>query len=142
MQQYRKISALFFLSIFSVFMLHQILPHVHYDQEDTLAVFEQVQDHHHHDDEKGEEDHIDNFPGILLDVHAHSEHSEDFDQLTHLSEQVVKQKIFPFVALQTLLESYLYEPDPDSSSSNYHPLGFITDVYPTFHFLRGPPTLG
>ena len=52
MQKYNHIKALFFLGIFSLMLLHQVLPHLHHQHEveHTHKAFAHSENHNHHHD--------------------------------------------------------------------------------------------
>ena len=146
MRSSSKLVALFFLSTFSVFLLHQMLPHIHHEHERTTSI-EQVEDHHdnhesnhhHHDDESNDGfDLLD----LLLGNHTHSSQLDNIPTVKHLAkQQTVKKDECHF---------FLYDAQPISPvgftvpKSNFgnSPPGFFSQHYSSSFFLRGPPSIG
>lgn len=82
MQQFKHISASFFLSIFSILLLHKALPHNHHELNDAIEISEHHHSHaHSHGYEKMESEESDGHSGLLsflFGSHAHTYHSNDF----------------------------------------------------------------
>jgi len=91
MQRFKKIAIISFLSIFSIYLLHQLLPHVHHahgSAEDITNSSEHLHDsddHHHHDEDANEEFDL---LGFLLGTHAHSTPADN----TLVAKRIVKQQ--------------------------------------------------
>jgi len=142
-----KIAPLFFLSIFSLFTLHQVLPHVHHEHEgfeDTVGhIGDQHHSHeknHHHNEEEQNQD-VD-FLDFLLGNHVHSISASDM--------QTVKNVTTQKVVSENVVFNFFYElkiPPPladgvEKSSFGRAPSSFGNKVYLSTSFLRGPPTVG
>jgi hypothetical protein len=144
MQPFKHISAYFFLSIFSVLLLHQALPHNHHQHELNDAI--EISGHHHshahsHDHDKEENkdpDDLSGLLGFLLGSHAHTYHSNDFQVRNEVKPQI---QVLPiFVLPQLELFSF------DHHSSTLEPVPRFTTGYQHLYLsipsLRGPPVLG
>ena len=146
MWKYQNIKALFFLGIFSMLLMHQIVPHWHHqlqtEQFQTGHDHDHVADGHHHhgkpEDKKPSKGLFDWF----LDFHTHSntptnvlvwEHSS-VHKITDQKQQIKTVRI-PEVAQiiweDILLDKIWYEP----------PNTLLKDHFPNLS-LRGPPALG
>ncbi len=108
MQKYRKISALFLLSIFSMFMLHQFLPHEHHQHDGSTTSLEKAKHHHHHhNQEHGHHHHSQGknndlstvLFGFLLEIHTHTSHSNGFLEIENIVINRNKAKVFSTSAL-------------------------------------------
>ena len=148
MKLIRKTAPLFFLSIFSLLTLHQVLPHVHHGHEGFEDTIGHIEDHHH-DHENGhhhhgdEEDNQDfDFLGFLLENHAHSISIDDMQTIKNAVTQKVVNKN---IALNTFYELDIRSPSDDcvkNSKFGKAPSGFSNKIYLSTSFLRGPPALG
>lgn len=147
MQQHKKIAALFFLSIFSMLMLHQMLPHAHHQHADLRSSVERADHHdhhrhqHQHDGEK--DDSTTNWLGFLLEGHAHTTyHSSDFHKFENAAQQLLKH---PNCSAYVLVEFLLLALDDHGEQTEYvvhPPPDHSTHPYLATLALRGPPVLG
>jgi len=147
MQQIKKISSIFFLSIFTMFMLHQVLPHVHHEHE--LVSETEASEHHHshaHDHQKTEHQQnreSNSHSGLLESLignHTHTYHSNDLD-VRNTAKQQIKVKEFSTFTLQ-VFHTFLFEKESEPNRFIvYQPPGNF-DFYFTTPSLRGPPSLG
>ena len=148
MQKYNHIKALFFLGIFSMLILHQVVPHLHHQHEveHTHKVVTHSDDHshdhgHHHDvpetdnSEKG-------FLDFFLDLHSHSVVS---NEILVLHESTVTQIKLNKEASQAAIFNHYGEfknYDEVERPTIYHPPNSYFNPYLITLDLRGPPTLG
>ena len=72
MKKYKNITVLFFLGIFSLLLLHQVIPHLHHQHQGTHEhnVSHNHHAHHHHKPEK--KDSKKGFLDWFLEIHLHS----------------------------------------------------------------------
>lgn len=142
----RKILPLFFLSLFSILMLHQLIPHVHHQHSEVVA---HIKDKHHHHEGHGhqhgnqnEDEDKAGFLGLLLGSHVHSAHFSEiqFFRNTQKQEAEVSKVVSIDIAYVLLIlpvdEAVITIPFP--LENEYPPLRqFLVS-----NALRGPPTLG
>lgn len=148
MQKANKISAFFFLGLFSLIMLHQAFPHLHHQHEDAHSHFRSdvahSGEHHHHDDgSKEKEESPYGFFGFLMDMHVHSAVSGDIVVLkrTSVEQQTVVYKDVLDSTFDTLRLFLLYNGQKDSPTI-YHPPNRYFNPSLSNLDLRGPPALG
>ncbi len=139
MRQYRKISAFFFMSIFSMLMLHEILPHVHH-QHDHPSVSTEVHDHaHQHDDGEKDKPSPISFLHFLIGEHAHTLTSNSFEAISSSTYLKVKGPGFhTILSLQGYVDGFFLSP----GTVSYYPPYFPLAPHLSTLFLRGPPVLG
>ena len=144
MQKHNHIKALFFLGVFSVLLLHQVLPHWHHEDEvehshsaikhsDTLV-------HHHHISEK-----LSPFIGfldLLLEMHVHSVVSSDILLTRENSTKYlkVKKEISTPISVKHGVINISY--DEVEKTKVYHPPNTYFNPYLLSLDSRGPPSLG
>ncbi len=146
MQKPNKISAFFFLGLFSLMMLHQALPHLHHQHEDSHSHSDVVDynEHHHHDDgSKENEESPYGFFGFLMDMHVHSTVSSDIVVLKRntVEQQTVADKDVANNTFDTQ-RIFLIDHGQNVSPTIYHPPNTYFNPYLSCLDLRGPPTLG
>lgn len=147
MQRYKNIPAVIFLSIFSVFMLHKVLPHVHHQHGDFQSTIEHAEHHHHHDHDHNhqrgqDEEHNKNFLGFLLKIHTHTYHSNTFFNLRNIVKHNFKVEEFPNYPL---FESSIFAIGGDRcyvQLITHYSQDLRPNVYLSARSLRGPPFLG
>ncbi|CAN5165908.1 hypothetical protein BH23BAC2_BH23BAC2_27400 [soil metagenome] len=144
MQKYNHIKALFFLGIFSLLLLHQVVPHWHHQQEaehSHKAVAHSESHRHHHDvPEKGSSKK--GLLDMLLEVHIHSVVSNEI-LVTHKSN--VNQLSFKKVINTPVSDNHYsisINYDEAEKIRVYHPPDFYFNSYLSSLSSRGPPTLG
>ncbi|MDH5475250.1 MAG: hypothetical protein OEX22_06130 [Cyclobacteriaceae bacterium] len=149
MKLIRKTASLFFLSIFSLLTLHQVLPHVHHEHEgfeDTVGHIEDQHHshengHHHHDDEENNNQDFD-FLGFLLGNHVHSISTSDIQTVKNV---VTKKVVNKNIGLNTFYELDILSPSDDCVQKfkfGWASSSFGNKIYLSTSFLRGPPALG
>ncbi|HDZ14190.1 hypothetical protein LCGC14_0889690 [marine sediment metagenome] len=146
MQKANKISALFFLALFSLMMLHQAFPHLHHQHEDSHSHSDiaHTGEHHHHDDSSEEEEEsLYGFFGFLMDMHVHSTVSSD---IVVLERNTVEQRteVDKYVAESAIdiQRLFLIDDRQNSEPPIYHPPNTYFNPYLSNPDLRGPPSLG
>ena len=144
MRKTSKISAFFFLGLFSLMLLHQVFPHLHHQHEESHSHSHIADsDEHHHDNRQEKEEQNSGIFDFFMDVHAHSSFSSDIvvvkrntvEQLTILDKDVAKTF---FDVQQVFLIDYWQNIKPPV----YHPPEKYFNPYLSSLDLRGPPYLG
>ncbi|MEP0984112.1 hypothetical protein [Ekhidna sp.] len=146
MQQFRKIAAISFLSIFSMYLLHQVLPHVHHEHgsaehisiTETKAEHSHDHDHHHHDDDDDSSEGFD-LLGFLFGTHAHTVQVDNILVAKSISKQQVSVKV---VVADVAYEIKISEREPEEQILWQHPPDPTKSPHLTSVSLRGPPSLG
>ncbi|WP_339841707.1 hypothetical protein [uncultured Maribacter sp.] len=80
MHKANKISAFFFLGLFSLMLLHQVFPHLHHQHEESHSHTDIADsgEHHHNDNDAKEKEEIPSgFFDFFMDVHTHSSFSSE-----------------------------------------------------------------
>lgn len=142
MQKADKISAFFFLGLFSLIMLHQAFPHLHEQNEDSHSHSEIAHSHQHHDNQENKDSDL-GFIGFFMDKHVHATSSGDIvvsertsvEQRSNVDKDVADNQ-FDFQKL--LLPDIRQNGNPPI----YHPPNKYFNPYLSYLDLRGPPTLG
>lgn len=148
MQKHKNIKALFFLGIFSMLLIHQIVPHLHHQHQDAhqddVAHHHNNHDehdhHHHHEDE--EDSPQKGFIDWLLETHTHTNTTMNVLVLEHTTfkEIVVQKEIGKTFFLKTI---HIVSRDADINLQEwYHPPDNFQNSYIPNLTLRGPPSLG
>jgi len=146
MQKANKISAFFFLGLFSLTVLHQAFPHLHHQHEDphSHAAIAHTGEHHQHDDHSGENERSPfGLFRFLMDMHVHSSVSSDIvvlkrntvEQRTLVDKGVAKGAI-------DVRRPFLIDDGQISGPPIYHPPNTYFNPYLSRPDLRGPPSLG
>ncbi|MEO9477900.1 MAG: hypothetical protein ABJG41_20320 [Cyclobacteriaceae bacterium] len=144
MQQFRKIAAISFLSIFSMYLLHQVLPHVHHEHGSaehisiTDAEHSHDHDHHHHDDDSNDDDGFD-LLGFLFGTHAHTVQVDNILVAKSISKQQVTVKV---VVADLAYVTKISDRKPEIQAIWQHPPDPTKSPHATSVSLRGPPSLG
>jgi hypothetical protein len=148
MQIANKISAFFFLGLFSLMILHQSFPHLHHQHEDTHSHSHSdvahSGEHHHNDDSSNEnEESPDNFFRLFMDMHVHSNVSSDMVVLkrTTVEQRTIADKDVANTSFDTQ-RLFLIDSGQNESPPIYHPPNTYFNPYLSCLDLRGPPTLG
>jgi hypothetical protein len=151
MQKANKISAFFFLGLFSLIMLHQAFPHLHHQHEDSHShsgVAHPGDHHHHHENGSGENEDSPygffDFFGFFMDMHVHSASSggDIFVLKRHSVEQL--RIVAKDVTDKTFDVAKLFLPDirQIDNPATYHPPNTYFNPSLSCLDLRGPPALG
>ncbi|MFT4738696.1 MAG: hypothetical protein ACI8QD_001780 [Cyclobacteriaceae bacterium] len=142
----RKISAIFFLSIFNMFLLHQVLPHVHHEHDGFEDAIIKVEDHHHghendhHHDEKQSDDF--DFLGFLLGNHSHSIDVNTLPTVKNIVTQKVTTKCFSPGSIPVLQTHVSSHEDEKKYALGHAPPDISKSIYLHSSSRRGPPSLG
>ena len=144
MQKYNHIKALFFLGIFSMFLLHQVVPHLHHQHEvehthDSVA---HNNNHSHHHDAPEKESPRKRFLDLFLETHVHSVVSNEIllTRESSVKNLDVKEDIIKPVSFVHYSISINY--DEAKKIRVYHPPDNYFNPYLSHLDLRGPPSLG
>lgn len=144
MQKHNHIKALFFLGIFSLILMHQVVPHLHHqhDVAHTHKAFTDSDNHgHHHDVPEKESSNI-GFLDLFLEAHMHSLVSNEI-VITH---EISVKKINLKKDVKTAISNNHF-----SVSTNYQEAEKVTLYHPPNNYFkpylfcldsRGPPSLG
>ena len=144
MHKHNHIKALFFLGIFSMLLVHQIVPHLHHehDADHSHNAFAHSDSHSHHHDVPEEENPKKGLLDLLLEMHAHSVVPNEI-LLTYESDiklLKVKKDISKSAPNRRYSSSIKYE--ENLNIRVYHPPDRNFNPYLSSLDLRGPPTLG
>ena len=144
MQKYKHIKALFFLGIFSLLLLHQVVPHWHHQHEvkHTHKAVSHSGNHSHHHDVPKKESSKKGFLDLFLEMHVHSVVSNEVI-VTH--ESSVKQlKVNKEVNTPLSVNPYSISANYDEAEkvTVYHPPNKYFNPYLSTLDSRGPPSLG
>ena len=143
MRKANKISALFFLGLFSLMLLHQFFPHLHHQHKDSHSDIAHSDEHHHHDNRQEKEEPTSGFFNFFVDVHAHSTFSSDIVELKR--NTVEQQSIVDKDVAKTsfnIQHVFLIDYWQNSKPPVYHPPKKYFNPYLSSLDLRGPPYLG
>ena len=144
MQKYNHIKALLLLGIFSMLILHQIVPHLHHQHEESHShnSVAHYNDHDHHHDAPEKEDNSKNgFIDFFLAMHVHSAVS---NEILIVKENVVYQTVvkkditLPF---SSNYNSVYIDYEEVDKQPIYHPPNSYFNLYLICLDLRGPPYL-
>tara|TARA_R110002095_G_C4084931_1_gene222015 strand:+ start:140 stop:574 length:435 start_codon:yes stop_codon:yes gene_type:complete len=144
MQKHNNIKALFFLGIFSMLLLHQVLPHWHHEHEveHTHKAVAHSDTHSHHHDVPEKESPNKGFLDLFLEMHVHSVVSNEI-LLTHeirIKQLEVKKDISTPVSVVHYYSFINY--DEAEKIKVYHPPNNYFNAYLSSLDSRGPPSLG
>ena len=144
MQKHNNIKALFFLGIFSMLLLHQVLPHWHHEHEveHTHKAVAHSDTHSHHHDLPEKESPNKGFLDLFLEMHVHSVVSNEI-LLTHeirIKQLEVKKDISTPVSIVHYYSFINY--DEAEKIKVYHPPNNYFNAYLSSLDSRGPPSLG
>ena len=146
MRDFKKTGSVFFLGVFSIFLLHQAIPHVHHE-EATHAPRSHTSHHHdHHHEHDGGHKHSETpAEGGLagaLDLHAHTIHSADMIRRGQEPLLKAEAKVFQVVAAPLQFFTLLFEAPRAAILPVHHPPPLLLSPCLQAHDLRGPPVLG
>jgi len=142
MQKYNHIKALFFLGIFSLFLLHQVLPHLHHQHEieHTYKAVAHTDSHNHDVPEK--ESSKKGLLYLFMEAHIHSVAANEI-VVTHNSRakqlNVKKDETTP-ISINYYSISINY--DEAEKVTVYHPPNNYFNPYLSSLDSRGTPSLG
>ncbi len=144
MQKHNHIKALFFLGIFSMLLLHQVLPHWHHRHEvaHSHKAVAHSDSHSHHHDAPEKESPTQGFLDMFLEMHVHSVVTNEI-LLTHessIKHLEVKKDISTPISFLHYYCSVNY--DETEKVKVYHPPNNYFNSYLASLDSRGPPSLG
>ncbi|MDN5204872.1 hypothetical protein QQ008_26005 [Fulvivirgaceae bacterium BMA10] len=152
MQLKRKISALFFLLVISLVMMHNVFPHMHHILDESAVSSEHVGHHHGHDHHHANHHHShDQDPqkeahqgllSIFLENHSHQDHFHGLIELVKLEKRNSQLKVF---SMDMHLEKSNLSPGLYSQSSKRYihtKPRCKRNPYLSNCSLRAPPFLG
>ncbi|MBZ9731356.1 hypothetical protein LB467_16830 [Salegentibacter sp. JZCK2] len=136
-----QIKAFVLLGLFSLMLLHQIIPHLHHEHQETQD--HDITEHTHtqeHQDEKKSKNSKDLF-SILLAMHSHGGSSSEVLVVKISTELITPKKV---KAEKPILQVFLQQPvlseDPLADLiGNYQPPPKYFNPYLSYLSLRGPP---
>lgn len=146
MQKHLQIKALFFLGIFSMLQLHQVVPHWHHQHNavhsEKILVQGDDHNHEHQHDSPKDESSKKSLLDLFLNVHTHSTVSNELLVTRENSaHQTQVKKNIPCLASEIFPIEHVEFGDMDKRSV-YHPPNHYFNPYLSILDLRGPPTLG
>lgn len=144
MQKNNNIKASLFLFLFSIYLLHQSVPHFHHEHEEIANnVIEHSHDHDQNGNDIPEKNNspLESVLDLFSEMHVHVA-MEDTNLLTNrviLNKKVVKKAVSDLISH----ESYIHITDKTESGkpSIYHPPEDYFNIYTSYLDLRGPPSL-
>ena len=144
MQKHNNIKALFFLGIFSLMLLHQVLPHLHHQHEVEHSHKDVAHNdgHNHNHNVPKEENSKKGLLELFFEVHIHSVVSNEI-LTTHESsvkQLNIKKDIKTPISVNHYHTSTNY--DETEKVKVYHPPNNYFNSYLSSLDSRGPPTLG
>ena len=148
MQRHNTIIFLFFLSIFSMFILHQVLPHVHHEHNGLESSITYAEGHHqshekehHHHNEDGDDNDFD-FLGFLIGNHTHGVQADNIPSVKNVISKQVVSKIVSYDALPNLPLFPSTVKKIEKSKVGYSPPDVNIKIVLSTSFSRGPPSVG
>lgn len=145
MQKYNHIKALLFLGIFSLMLLHQVVPHLHHQHEieHTHRAVEHTDNHSHNHDAPEKESSKKGFLDLFLEAHIHSVVANEIivSHECNVKQLKVKKDVKTSVFLNRYSLSINYDDKPEKVSV-YHPPNDYFNHYLSSLNLRGPPYFG
>jgi hypothetical protein len=140
MQNQKNITALFFLGVFAILLMHQVMPHGHHEHNVALTHEElangEALSHHHkvlgtEHSEKG-------FLDLFLNSHVHS---VVFNEILLSNSSNIKQTEFKKdISTPLLVVHYLSFKNDDSKKTEvYHPPNHYCNAHFSSFDSRGPP---
>lgn len=147
MQKHNHIKALFFLGIFSLMLLHQVVPHLHHQHEveHTHKAVDHTDNHSHshNHDVPEKESSKKGFLDLFLEVHIHSVVANEIvvSHECNVKQLKVKKDVKTSVFLNRYSISIHYNDEPEKVSV-YHPPNDYFNSYLSSLNSRGPPYLG
>ncbi|CAM4086789.1 hypothetical protein [Gillisia limnaea] len=144
MQKYNHIKALFFLGIFSLLLLHQVVPHWHHQQEaehsHKVVAHSESHSHHHDVPEKGNSKK--GLLDLLLEVHMHSVVSNEILATHESSTKQLNVKKVVNTPIPVNHHSISIHYDEVEKVRVYHPPNIYFNSYLSSLDTRGPPSIG
>ena len=150
MQQHLKIKAFFFLSVLSMLLFHQAVPHWHHKHQEELHDHDVVHHHHydnhhnehHHHSQPEPDDSKKGFLDWLLEMHTHTNTTTEVLVLKQSTvEKITIEKESVTAIFSSIVNLVFFEKDT-SSKKWYNPPDKLKNTYYHHCTLRGPPSLG
>jgi hypothetical protein len=143
MYKANKISAFFFLGLFSLMMLHQIFPHVHNQHEKSHSHVAHSDHNHHHDhSSKENEESSYGFFDFFMDMHIHTTSSSEVVVFESNPIERHNEIDEDYSDSQFTIESMLSLDGREIDNSIfYHPPNIYFTTYLSCLDIRGPPAL-
>lgn len=144
MQKHQNIKALFFLGIFSMLLMHQVVPHWHHQHQEEHQHSEVAHSHghEHHHESPEKKNSKKGFFDWFIEMHVHTNTTTD---VLVLKESTVKHITVEKESVKALhpqtLNLALIEVDIPNESWD-HPPDKLQNTYLPNSSLRGPPRLG
>ena len=144
MQKHKHIKALFFLGIFSMLLLHQVLPHWHHEDvvKHTHSAISDSNTHSHHHNHSEIQSPLIGFLDLFLEMHVHSVMSTDMLITFQSSVKQFEAKKNINAAIYEDYYSSVISNDETLTLGNYHPTTTYFNSYLSSLDSRGPPALG
>ena len=145
MQKNKTIKAFFFLGIFSMLLLHQIVPHWHnqHQEEHHHDVAHSHHHNHHHHEKPQKETPKKGFLDWFLEMHTHTSATTDvlvLKQTTIKKITVEKEAVVKTVSTNTI--NIVVKEANTTTKKWYQPPDKLQSTYLLYISLRGPPCLG
>jgi len=145
MQKYNHIKALFFLGIFSLMLLHQVLPHLHHQHEveHSHKAVSNSDSHSHNHDIPEKESSKKGLLDLFLEVHIHSVVANEIvvTRNSSFKQLNVKKDVKTSIFLNLYSIPINYD-DESEKVSVYRPPNVYFNRYLSSLNSRGPPSLG
>ncbi len=142
MQVKLKIKASILLGLFSLMLLHQMIPHLHHENKDhDHSKMEHAHSHDHkHEGESGETKSLFSF---LLAMHSHAGGNSEIPAVKTSTEHITpKKEITENPALPNFFQEIAFSEDEVANLiGNYQPPPDYFKLYLPHIPLRGPPSL-
>jgi hypothetical protein len=143
-QKFINIKAIFFLILFSIFLLHQSVPHFHHEHEVALDIIEHSHDHDQHHDDIPEKElgGLNGFIDLFLGMHVHGAISNEnlINRQLTINQTVVEKVVSDVFYIKNY--NVLKDIKEVEKPSIYHPPENYFNSYTSYFNLRGPPSLG
>ncbi len=143
MQVKPQIKAFIFLGLFSLILLHQMIPHLHHQHQETHShsLTEHTHSQEHHQEKKSKNSK--NLFSILMSMHSHGGNNSEVPIVKISIEHVTPKKV---KAENPVLKVFIPQPalskDPFIDLiGNYQPPPKYFNSYLSYLSLRGPPQL-
>lgn len=139
-----KISAIIFLGIFSVLLLHQVLPHVHHGHGEIEGAIVKIEGHHHHNDnthhhhDKKKNESFD-LLGFLLGNHSHSIDVNTVPVVKSIVKKTASKNHLSHEVTYLLQIHFLPHIDEIKCAYGHAPPDLSQIIYLNTYSLRGPP---
>lgn len=143
MQKHNNIKALFFLGIFSMFLLHQVIPHLHHQHEVKNTHESTHNDNHSHEhDSPQKESSEKGFLDLFLEMHTHTIVYTEvlLTQQRSVKQLDVKKDVIKSFSVNHF--SFIANYDEVEKIKVYQPPNNYFNAHLSSLDARGPPSLG